>query len=445
MKLSILVPIYNVEKYLKECLESIHNQTLQDMEVLCLNDGSTDNSSKIIDEYVHIDSRFRCIEKKNTGYGNTLNVGLSEARGEYIGIVESDDFIDSDMMQRLLELIENTGAEVVKSGYCYCSIGESLDGVDSDNLKGFPINKLINPINEESVFLMAQSIWSALYRKDFLTENNIRFHETPGASFQDVSFAFQVMANAKRVYLEDKPYYHYRISNPNASMKIDNKLDKLCGELDFIEKYIDNREDKEKLSPILSRLSFRILFENYSWSAPAYQFAMLNELERRLRIYEARGDFEADIWDQEAVDTAKEIIADKDAYYKKTGKKIFDYRLLQDTLNLSIYKDAILKKAMTYKSILIYGAGKVGQDIKNDLIAAGCDKSKLSFAVTEMGANHSFIDGVSVQQLEKYLQIKDEVVVIIAVKEASQYEMLQNLKNLGFQNIITLSDEIRWS
>ncbi len=442
MKLTVLVPIYNVSKYLDKCLASLHDQTLNDMEILCLNDGSTDDSKSIIEKYVQMDSRFRLIDKENTGYGNTMNVGLDSANGEYIGIVESDDYVEPIMFEELLKKIEEGNSDIIKSNfYNYSEAEETL--ILEDILKDLPKDKNINPLEEAKIFLVLQSIWSAVYRTDFLAKNNIRFHETPGASFQDVSFAFQVFANTDKVQLTDKAYYHYRISNPNSSVKMVNKIDKLCGEIGLIEELVERHVNKERLKTIASRLAYRILLENYFDAPPAYQFAMLTELQHRLRIYESRGDLDDEIWEQEAVDTAREILADKDAYYKKTGKKIFDYRLLQDTLNLSIYKEALLEKAKAYKSIIIYGAGKVGQDIKNDLIAAGCDNSKLSFAVTEMGTNPSSIDGVRVKSLEKYLQIKNEAVVIIAVKEASQYEILQNLKNLGFKNIITLTDEIR--
>lgn len=91
VKVSIVVPIYNVEKYLRQCLDSIVNQTLKNIEIICVNDGSTDNSLKIIQEFADKDSRIKIINKENTGYGNSMNIGFDAAIGEYIGIVESDD------------------------------------------------------------------------------------------------------------------------------------------------------------------------------------------------------------------------------------------------------------------------------------------------------------------------------------------------------------------
>ena len=90
-KISIIVPVYNVERYLKECLDSIQNQTLRDIEIICVDDGSTDSSAEILDEYMKSDSRFRVIHKQNEGYGKSMNIGIGMATAPYVGIVESDD------------------------------------------------------------------------------------------------------------------------------------------------------------------------------------------------------------------------------------------------------------------------------------------------------------------------------------------------------------------
>ena len=105
-KISILVPIYNVEKYLRECLDSILNQTLKDIEIICINDGSTDSSLEILNEYSSKDSRVKIINKANSGYGASMNKGLEAASGEYIGIVESDDFIKTTMFEDLYNIAE---------------------------------------------------------------------------------------------------------------------------------------------------------------------------------------------------------------------------------------------------------------------------------------------------------------------------------------------------
>ncbi len=440
MTLSVLVPIYNVAEYLDQCLASLHEQTLKDMEVLCLNDGSTDDSGAIIDKYVALDSRFRKIDKTNTGYGNTMNVGLSEAKGEYIGIVESDDFIQKDMMEELLKCAKEFDVDVVKSQY-YLYSGIKNSSEYFDNFRELKVDTVINPAENPRVFLVLQSVWSSLYKTSFLKENKISFHETPGASFQDVSFAFQVFANAKRVYLMNRAYYHYRISNPNSSVKMINKLEKLRGELVFIEDYISNRGDEKQLLPISTRLAYRILLENYYDAFPGYQFVLVNELEERLKTAMARGDFEAEIWDSEAVNNAVRIIEDKDKFYQETGKKIFDARLWQGTINAKIYAEGIINELRKYNRIILYGAGRAGTKIKDGLLRIGFNKEKLVFAVTEL-ENNQEIDGIPVIGIHN-LEPSFEEVILISVAEKNQYAIKEVLGELGFENVLYLSDEVR--
>ena len=118
-KLSILVPIYNVEKYLDECLSSLAKQTLKDIEIVCINDGSTDESLKIIQKYAKKYPNFAVINKRNSGYGDSMNRGLEKATGEYIGIVESDDFIELNAFKELYNLAKKTSADIVKANYFY--------------------------------------------------------------------------------------------------------------------------------------------------------------------------------------------------------------------------------------------------------------------------------------------------------------------------------------
>ena len=116
---SILVPICNVQKYLRECLDSIIEQSLVDIQIICIDDGSTDLSPAILDEYRHKDPRIEVITKPNSGYGNSMNCGLDIARGKYIGIVESDDIASKTMFEDLFRLAEEHRVDVVKSNFYY--------------------------------------------------------------------------------------------------------------------------------------------------------------------------------------------------------------------------------------------------------------------------------------------------------------------------------------
>ena len=123
---SVIVPIYGVEKYLRQCLDSIVNQTLKSLEIILVNDGSCDKCPQIIDEYAARDPRVKALHLTNGGYGRAINHGLDAATGRYIGIVESDDWIKEDMYQKLLENAEKTGADIVKSGFLNISVPRTV-------------------------------------------------------------------------------------------------------------------------------------------------------------------------------------------------------------------------------------------------------------------------------------------------------------------------------
>ncbi|MFR2030259.1 MAG: glycosyltransferase family 2 protein [Collinsella sp.] len=115
--LSLLIPIYNVQRYLRECLDSALAQTLKDIEIICINDGSTDNSPAIIREYMDRDGRVKMIDKANSGYGDSMNHGLEMARGKYVGILESDDFIAPDALENLVSAADSNNADFAKANF----------------------------------------------------------------------------------------------------------------------------------------------------------------------------------------------------------------------------------------------------------------------------------------------------------------------------------------
>ena len=258
-KLSVLVPIYNVEKYLEECLTSLANQTLKDIEIICINDGSTDNSPRILQKYAKKYSNFIVINKKNSGYGDSMNRGLEKASGEYIGIVESDDFIESDAFEKLYKLARETRADIVKANYYYHSKnGDALHRV----IKNQKLNAPLSLADDDSIFLEEPGIWSAIYRRDFLNKNKICFRTTPGASYQDTGFHFKSFCAAKRIVYTDKAYLHYRIDNANSSVKSLEKVNYVVEEYADIERYI---RDLNLPAEVISTLQVA-KFGAYHWN-----------------------------------------------------------------------------------------------------------------------------------------------------------------------------------
>ena len=256
VKVSVLVPIYNVACYLDECLSSLARQTLSDIEIICINDGSTDNSLEICKKYAKADKRFVIINKKNSGYGDSMNQGLKKACGEYIGIVESDDFVKPEMLKTLYDEAVKNDADVVKTNaYFYWTDTNKavlMELIDENN-----VGKVICPRTKKSnIYYKIPSIWSAIYRRDYLLKNDIHFLPTPGASYQDTSFTFKVWMSAERVVFLDKAFLYYRQDNAGSSMNnISKKASAIWKEFDEIEKYAIEHNYEEEM-PIIKERKF---------------------------------------------------------------------------------------------------------------------------------------------------------------------------------------------
>ena len=237
-KVSVVVPVYNVEKYLTECLDSIINQTLEDIEIICVNDGSTDSSLEILNNYAQKDKRIIVINKANSGYGNTMNIGINASTGEYIGIIESDDFADKNMFEDLYKTAKENDADIVKSDW-YHYWSKNKFSRKNNRISPAKAFKLTNSKQDKSLLRIDPSVWSAIYKRDFLNKYNIRFLETPGASYQDLAFSFKVFALAERVILIDKAYLYYRQDNMNSSVKSKTKVYCVCDEYNEIDRFLD--------------------------------------------------------------------------------------------------------------------------------------------------------------------------------------------------------------
>lgn len=283
-KVSILVPCYNVEKYLRQCMNSIVNQTLKDIEIICINDGSTDDSLNILQEYAQKDDRVIIINKANSGYGDSMNQGLEKATGEYIGIVESDDFAELDMFEKLYNAAIKQNAEVVKSNFW----GYLTEGNVNTLVQVIPTedeNEIICPLERQKIFWSMPCIWCAIYKKDFLQKHGIKFLPTPGASYQDTGFNFKVWAMAKRAYFMKDAFLHYRQDNENSSVKSAGKVFCVCDEYHEIEKFAKDKKVYEELKFLLPRLKFATYLWNFRRLAYPLNWQFLKVFSEEFLFY----------------------------------------------------------------------------------------------------------------------------------------------------------------
>lgn len=262
-KVSVLVPICNVERYLEECLDSLAAQSFTDFEVLCINDGSTDGSRAIIQSYMDADERFRVIDKPNSGYGASMNMGLANAIGEYIAILESDDFFEPNALELLVDAAKRNQSDVVKADfYLYWSTPQERD--ELFRIVGEQeIGRTMRPIDDLAIFFRKPSIWSALYRTSFLKDNGIDFLETPGASYQDAGFNFKVWASAARATFIADPILHYRQDNEKSSVNSGAKVYCVCDEYASMASFVNDRLDGD---PRLMGILECMKFDSYMWN-----------------------------------------------------------------------------------------------------------------------------------------------------------------------------------
>ncbi len=265
---SILVPIFNVERYLRQCLESVLHQTFADIEVIAIDDGSTDSCPAILAEFAARDARLRVITKANTGYGHSMNRGLEAATGRYLAIVESDDFVAPEMIADLVAIAEEHDAQIVKAAwYNYSTAADhaSIDGVFPEEECGIRTSMCERP----ELIEWSTPIWNCLYRRDFLEELPIRFLETPGASYQDTSFGFKTLALAQRLILCPKAYLYYRTDNEASSVKSKGKAFMVSTEYAEMTRFL-NEHPKHKAALNSAKLirQYRLFIWNLLRTSP---------------------------------------------------------------------------------------------------------------------------------------------------------------------------------
>lgn len=214
IKVSIVVPIYNVEKYLRECVDSILSQTLKDIEIILVDDGSPDNCPTIVDEYARQDKRVVAVHQKNSGYSVAVNRGIDMARGEYIGIIESDDWIEPAMYEKLYADAKANNTDITKGMFTSYDSTKPVGVRDEVYRSPSGIDLSLAP---DGAFTVAEwpkligfhaSIWSSIYRADFVKK--IKIPETAGASYQDFPFMADVLCRAKRISVVRQPFVHWR-------------------------------------------------------------------------------------------------------------------------------------------------------------------------------------------------------------------------------------------
>lgn len=243
IKVSVLTPIYNHSiEYVKQCLDSLKAQTLQEIEFILLDNGAPEDVKQLIEEYIALDNRFKAIHfEQNVGYSKAMNTGINNAKGKYIGIVESDDYVNPQMYYQLFDIAVTTKADIIK-----CLYSKVINGKDKRYINFYPENifekLLTNRLDYQKIISSHPSIWTFIYKRDFLIKNEIYFEENPLGGLPDVGFIYKCWLNSNSFYFFKSYLYHYRFDNQNSTIaNYNTSFKNILYELISLTKYLETK------------------------------------------------------------------------------------------------------------------------------------------------------------------------------------------------------------
>lgn len=219
---SVIVPVYNVERYFGKCMEHLMNQTLKTIEIILVDDGSTDNCPALCDEYVKLDDRIRVIHKENGGLGFARNSGLDVARGEYVAFLDSDDYVSEEMYEKLLMLARTRGLDTILCGFNKVDENgfvtpiieaDTFQCFRGEEIKDLLLSLFGSPPENSKNYKFEMCVWRGLYKRDVIESNGIRFCSERELISEDLVFAFDYYPFVKTVGYIPEPLYYYRTNN----------------------------------------------------------------------------------------------------------------------------------------------------------------------------------------------------------------------------------------
>ncbi len=259
-KVSLIVAIYNVESYLSECLDSLKNQSYQDIEVLCVDDGSTDNSAKIVKDFAKKDKRFKYLFKENGGLSDARNFGLKHVKSKYLMFVDGDDTCHEDMVKNSMEIAIADDLDCVIFGYQQFIEKENISEKISLNLSE---TKIYQPLKDKDIFAYSNNAaWNKLYKTSIFKDYNLEYPF--GYRHQDLGTTFIYLSYCKNIAYLDEALYFYRLDRPNnITQQVDQKIYHI---VDMVKYNLDSFKERqlfEQLYEELKYLSFINLFYSF--------------------------------------------------------------------------------------------------------------------------------------------------------------------------------------
>lgn len=427
-KVSVIMPMLNAAQYLEECMNSVICQTLTDIEIIPVDAGSTDGTVELLEKYATQDKRIKIIHSDKKSVGYQYNLGIAAAKGDYIGFVESDDYILPRMFEILWNTVEKNQLDWVKADYSwfmdYPDVGRKMISIHEKRF--CPINAIFNPAFYPEQYTQEIFMWRGIYNREFIQKNHILLNETPGASFQDTGFILQAFMYAERAMYLDESLYCYRRDNQGSSSHQDNTILFEIDEVEYITNIINNTA---KLHDMFWEVNYMRaigrFMSAYNRVPPRkkcpkiicnavdrYRNYLLQELNNNELFWETCS---ASQWLRELT-------------WLQDGIEKFD----EEYQRLDEEKETLLKKGiqkvLSYKKVIVFGCGDHGSGIislllrlrKNEIVSASDNDSRKW--------NKEFM-GIHVLPPDQLKVDKDTIVLVANVKYF--YEIKAQLINIG--------------
>lgn len=402
VKVSIIIPIYNCEPYLRQCVESVLRQTLKETEVICVDDGSADQSVQMIRELMQSDDRVILCQQKNQGPGIARNTGIKRAKGKYIAFLDADDFYwDIDGLEQLWNACETKKVNAgVSLRWCLNGQVEKLDCFMDD----FEDQKIFHFYNHQEDYFFC----CYLFLREMLIEKKIYF--PPYIRFEDPPFLARALYEADQFVAVDTCLYHYRRVDAKKRFNGERTLDLLCG-----------------------------LTDNLTFAREHHLNALFYNTVRRLE-YEYMGIILENILPDD-VRIVEKLLKINKMIGEVKGDANYTIRPLRGILlYTSQYEDKIIRKIKAYDEIVLYGAGRYGRTFLKFLKEKNCFDRVSGIVVTERKQEKLELEGIKVVEL-KELKKTEKGLILVTVGEKLQPEIEETLKVKGYKNYEIVRDE----
>ena len=428
-KVSIIMPSYNVCKYIRECLESIRKQTLDDIEVICVDAFSTDGTREIIQEYVDKDSRFIMMNDDKGSCGYSYNKGIDKASGEYIGFVETDDYIAEGMFEVLYTAAEKYRLGYVKSNYtAFCNLDtENRYYEEMGIVSNMPdiYGKIIAPCDMPELLVCDQNMWNGIYRSDFI-KDNVRLNESKGAAYQDISFLIQTICQAKRAMYINECMYFYRRDNENASMVNPKGVVNLYREFMYAKLFMEKCKN----------------ISQYHWCYFYMKLVNSGILKNSGNLVELHNGEKPELYDTLENVRKEMITADKNGYisYAILGNERYKHvkELIKSVKEYVAYINAdfqnredvlgkFLERLKGEKNIVIFGAGNCGKRAFLSLARKELQDNVAAFCDNDEKKQNTKLYGKDILSLKTILD-KEKIPFFVVANEKYYMDIVRQLR-----------------